>query len=230
MNKTFFALLAAIAVQAAQAGGLTYDPGADARAQTWLNEVSEVRLASSLATLRASKGGAVEPGALLEAETYLRTVLTSIKSVHPNALSQPGSMVCFNVHAVIVPALRESGFQGTGDLEAALGGESKTGDGSPSPATPSSPSTFESKAPVRTPESSPASAGAVKTLESKGLTYEEAKACIKELNPMLPDGTYDEPVLSSYLSIIAYEQPGLAASLMNYYRAEQKGLEAAIRK
>jgi hypothetical protein len=230
MHKTVLALIAAMAVQVAQAGGLTYDPGADARAQTWLNEVSEKQLASSLATLKASKGHAVEPGALLEAETYLRTMLTSIQSVHPDALSHPGSMVCFNVYGVIIPALRESGFQGTGDLEAALGVESKTRAGSPTPETPSSSPSLESKAPVPAPGPHPASAGALETLESKDLTSEEAKARIKGLNPMLPDGTYDEPVLSSYLGVIAFNNPGLAATLMDYYRSEQKALQTAIGK
>jgi hypothetical protein len=47
---------------------------------------------------------------------------------------------------------------------------------------------------------------------------------------MAADGTYDEPVLSSYLNLIADKDPGLAATLMHYYRDEQTRLRAAISK
>ena len=47
---------------------------------------------------------------------------------------------------------------------------------------------------------------------------------------MLPDGTYDEEVLSNCLGVFARHEPGLAATLMNYFREEQKRLLAAINK
>ncbi|MDR3672872.1 MAG: hypothetical protein P4L36_18650 [Holophaga sp.] len=220
MKKILIPVLMAMAMQAAFAAPPN-GSAADTRAQAWLSSLKDDDLVSSLKALEMARKGQVDLGG---AKHLLDTLVTSMADVDPEALSYPGSMAALSVYGVILPILAEHGYHGFGELKQAM---AELG-------------TIESKAPMAPPSSlvvppahSPVvpltPSGMTKTLESEGLTFQEAQAIIQAKNPRLPDGTYDEPVLSSYLGTIAAHDFGLAATLMSHYRDEQARLRAALK-
>lgn len=217
-----------------------YDAEADLKAQAWLDKLQEEDLAQSLTTLQAARKGPVPAGAQAKAQACLVQVVGSMAAVHPDALSYPGSQVAFSYHAVIQPRLAENGFPGWRDLGTTLValGWMKAPEASASSSSGTSSSSSSSTAPVTTPTTlssrparTPATPNPVaKTLATPGLTFEEAIALISALNPMLPDGTYDEPALSAHLATVSAHDLALAATLMGHYRLEQARLRAAARR
>jgi len=233
MNPRLLLFPALVAVQPLLATNPPgYDAEADLKAQAWLDKLQEEDLAQSLVTLQAARKGPVSAGAQAKAQECLVQVVGCMAAVHPDALSYPGSQVAFSYHAVIQPRLAENGFPGWQDLGATLialgwmkapeasasssSGASSSSSGTTIPATPSS-------SPAKTPATPVA-----KTLATEGLTFEEAIALITALNPMLPDGTYDVPVLNAHIATVSSHDLALAANLMGHYRLEQARRKAAI--
>ncbi|NTV74321.1 MAG: hypothetical protein HGA66_08945 [Holophaga sp.] len=226
----FTALLAAQSLIATTPPG--YDAEADLKAQAWLFKLQERDLAESLATLQAARKGPVSAGAQAKAQACLVQVVNCMAAVHPDALSYPGSEVAFSYPVVILPRLTENGFPGWQDLGATLIalGWMKAPAASTSGTISSSSSTTTPATPTSSPAKTPATPNPVaKTLATPGLTFEEAIALISALNPMLPDGTYDEPALNAHLATVSAHDLALAANLMGHYRLEQARLRAAVR-
>jgi len=213
---------------------------ANARAQAWLDSLKEDELVAHLKTLALARQGPVDAEGAMD---YLNTLLTSVDDVHPNALAYPGSMVALSLHGVILPSLRAFGYGNCQELKQALAerGMVEPKASLPPPASPVPPPTPGPDAPpsaepaAAIPAAPPAAAPAApsgtastRTLAAEDLTFHEALTLIHALNPRLPDGTYDEPALSSCLMIVGRHHPGLAASLTGHYRAEQGRLRAAL--